>query len=68
VDGAEFDHFYGASLNRPEYGWLICRQCHDDFTSGSPLLRLGHISVFHVFQGHVLDHLVNHRPAVTSDP
>jgi hypothetical protein len=67
-NGAEFDHFYGASLNRPEYGWLICRQCHDDFTNGSPLLRLGHIPVFHVFQGHVLDYLVNHRSAVTSDP
>lgn len=61
VDGAQFDHFYGASLNRPEYGWLLCRQCHDDFTSGSPVLRIGHIPVFHVFQGHVLDYLMNHK-------
>lgn len=58
---AEFDHFYGGGLNRPEYGWLICKRCHDDFTRGSPLLRIGRIRSFHAFQAEVLNHLVIHR-------
>ncbi len=60
LDGAEFDHFYGPALNRPEYGWLICAQCHKDIGS-SPLLRISLIPVFHTFQGHVLDYLLTQK-------
>lgn len=63
VANAEFDHFYGPALNRPEHGWLICQQCHDDFTEGSPLLRFGAIPRFHAFQGQVLDYLLTNKSA-----
>jgi hypothetical protein len=58
---AEFDHFYGGGLNRPEYGWLICKSCHDDFTRGSPLLRIGNIRSFHAFQAEVLNYLTTRK-------
>ena len=31
---ADYDHFYACSKNKPEEGWLICKQCHVGLTSG----------------------------------
>jgi hypothetical protein len=28
LPGAEFDHWYGRSRNRPEETWLVCRDCN----------------------------------------
>ena len=61
LDGAQYDHFYSASLNRPEHGWLICGLCHSDLTRGGAVLRIGRIPAFHVFQGHVLDLLMDQK-------
>jgi len=57
---AQFDHFYGAKLNRPELAWILCTVCHRDF-SVSPLMRIEALPKFHHFQSHVLDR-VSRRP------
>lgn len=52
--GAEFDHFFHCGLNRPELGWLVCKQCHDDFTRGGYLIRFSRIPEFRAFQAALL--------------
>ena len=59
VNGAEYDHFVHQSLNRPEFGWLICKQCHNDFSHGGYLLRGLKMNEFHLFQDKVQE--VQHR-------
>jgi hypothetical protein len=54
VEGAEFDHFFHRSLNRPEHGWLICAKCHSDLTHGGYLLHFSHMPRFRAFQALVL--------------
>jgi hypothetical protein len=56
LPGAEYDHFYGPALNRPEHGWLICQECHRDLTA-SPMLRFAKIPDFCAFSGYVLDEI-----------
>ncbi len=65
VPGAEFDHFFHRSLNRPEHGWLICAACHAELTHGGYLIRFLRVPEFRVFQGAVLEH--RHRERAASD-
>ncbi|MFC3127221.1 KilA-N domain-containing protein [Pseudoroseomonas globiformis] len=52
--GAEFDHFFHRSLNRPENGWLICIACHGEMTGGGYLARFARVPQFRAFQAAVL--------------
>jgi len=52
--GAEFDHFFHRGLNRPEYGWLVCRGCHAELTHGGYLARFARMPELRAFQGAVL--------------
>jgi hypothetical protein len=54
VSGAEFDHFFHCGINRPEHGWLICKQCHEDFARGGYLVRFSKMPAFREFQAAVL--------------
>nr|WP_294563766.1 KilA-N domain-containing protein [uncultured Rhodopila sp.] len=53
IDRAELDHFFNRALNRPEHGWLICRQCHEDFNRGGYLVRFSKLAEFRRFQAAV---------------
>ena len=55
VAGAEFDHFFHRSLNRPEHGWLICGVCHPELTHGGYLVRFMRVPEFRAFQAAVLE-------------
>ena len=58
VAGAEFDHFFHRSLNRPEHGWLVCRMCHAELTHRGYLARFARfarIPEFRAFQAAVLE-------------
>ncbi|MDQ2804488.1 MAG: hypothetical protein M3Y41_18065, partial [Pseudomonadota bacterium] len=55
VPGAEFDHFYHRGLNRPEFGWLLCRACHQELTQGGHLARYTRATEFRRFQDKVRD-------------
>lgn len=59
--GAEFDHFFHRGLNRPEYGWLVCRDCHAELTHGGYLARFARMPEFRAFQGAVLAQLPRPR-------
>jgi hypothetical protein len=52
--GAEFDHAFHRSLNRPEHGWLVCRACHAELTYGGYLVRFARVAEFRAFQVAVL--------------
>ena len=52
--GAEFDHFYHCSLNRPEFGWLICTACHHELTHDGYLARFRRMAAFRRFQAAVI--------------
>jgi len=52
--GAEFDHFFHRGLNKPEYGWLVCRDCHAELTHAGYLARFARMPEFRAFQGAVL--------------
>jgi len=52
--GAEFDHFFHCSLNRPEHGWLICTPCHRELTYDGYLSRFRRVPEFRRFQTAVL--------------
>jgi hypothetical protein len=52
--GSQFDHFFHRGLNRPELGWLVCRQCHEDLTRGGYLIRFSKTPEFRAFQAAVL--------------
>ena len=54
ASGAEFDHFFHCSLNRPEHGWLICTPCHRELTYDGYLARYRRVSEFRRFQTAVL--------------
>jgi hypothetical protein len=56
VPGAAFDHYFHRSLNRPEYGWLICAACHAELTYAGYLVRFLRMPEFRAFQGAVLEH------------
>ena len=56
LPGAAFDHFFHRGLNKPEHGWLICRQCHHELTYGGYLVRFLRLPEFRAFQGAVLEH------------
>jgi hypothetical protein len=56
LPGAAFDHFFHRGLNKPEHGWLICRQCHDELTYGGYLVRFLRLPEFRAFQAAVLEH------------
>ena len=56
MPGAEFDHFFHRSLNRPEHGWLICAACHAELTHGGYLVRFTRVPEFRAFQAEVLEH------------
>ena len=56
LPGAAFDHFFHRGLNKPEHGWLICRQCHDELTYGGYLVRFLRFPEFRAFQAAVLEH------------
>jgi hypothetical protein len=53
--GAEFDHAFHRSLNRPEHGWLVCRACHAELTYGGYLARFARMAEFRAFQAAVLE-------------
>ena len=55
LPGAEYDHFFHRGLNRPEHGWLICRACHGDLSSGGYLVRFAKMPEFRAFQARVVD-------------
>ena len=55
VEGAEYDHFFHRSLNRPEHGWLICKSCHVELTRGGYLARFSRMAEFRRFQAAVMD-------------
>jgi hypothetical protein len=52
--GAEFDHFFHRGLNRPEYGWLVCKACHHELTHDSYLTRFRRVPEFRGFQAAVV--------------
>lgn len=52
--GAEFDHFFHASLNQPEHGWLICTPCHHELTYDGYLARFRRMEAFRGFQAAIL--------------
>jgi len=52
--GAQFDHFFHRGLNRPELGWLVCRDCHDDISRGGYMMRFSRMPEFRMFQTAVL--------------
>jgi hypothetical protein len=54
VPGAEFDHFFHRSLNRPEYGWLVCTACHHELTHDGYLARFRRMAAFRSFQAAVI--------------
>ena len=56
LPGAEFDHFFHRGLNKPEHGWLICRECHAELTHGGYLVRFMRSPEFRAFQAAVLEH------------
>ena len=56
LPGAEFDHFFHSGLNRPEHGWLICRSCHHEVTTGGYLVRFARMPEFRAFQTKVVAH------------
>lgn len=56
LPGAEFDHVFHRTLNRPEHGWLICRECHGEITRGGYLLRFDKLHAFRLFQARVQEH------------
>ena len=60
LPGAEFDHFFHSGLNRPEHGWLICRTCHHDLTTGGYLVRFAKMPEFRAFQTKVVEHRRQH--------
>jgi hypothetical protein len=51
---AQFDHFFDPSMNRPEYGWLICTPCHRDLHA-SYLFRFSKLPAFRIFQDLVIE-------------
>jgi hypothetical protein len=63
VPGAEFDHFFHRSLNKPEHGWLICAACHAELTHGGYLVRFMRVPEFRAFQGAVFEHRRRERTA-----
>ena len=52
--GAECDHFFHCSLNKPEHGWLICTPCHRELTYDGYLARFRRVPEFRRFQAAVL--------------
>jgi hypothetical protein len=56
AEHAQFDHFYGPALNRPQFAWLICGRCHHDL-GVCPTMRISVTPKFHHFQSHILDQL-----------
>ena len=56
LPGAEFDHVFYRTLNRPEHGWLICGECHGEITRGGYLLRFDRLHAFRLFQAKVQEH------------
>ena len=63
VCGAEYDHFFHRSLNKPEHGWLICAECHAELTHGGHLVRFTRVPEFRAFQGAVFEHRRRERSA-----
>ena len=64
--GAEFDHYYHCSLNRPEFGWLICTACHHELTHDGYLARFRRMAAFRRFQAAVIRH--RRRAQMRLDP
>lgn len=54
LPGAEFDHVFHGSLNRPEHGWLVCSPCHHVLTHDGYLARLARMDAFRAFQATVV--------------
>jgi hypothetical protein len=52
--GSQFDHFFHRGLNRPELGWLICRNCHDNISRGGYMMRFTRLPEFREFQTAVI--------------
>ena len=67
--GAECDHFFHCSLNRPEHGWLICTPCHHELTYDGYLARFRRLPEFCRFQTAVLrqQRRAQMRPAAAGD-
>jgi hypothetical protein len=66
--GAQFDHFFHRSLNRPEHGWLICAACHGELTYSGYLVRFLRIPEFRAFQDAVLELRRRERTAPEGEP
>lgn len=49
VNGAEFDHFFGNQYAGPDHVWLICKECHDNFTY-ERITRSSRNAEFNAFQ------------------
>lgn len=63
---AEFDHFYHAGMNKPLYGWLICRPCHLELTNGGHLARFGRMERFRDFQSNMRELLARKYPPLSA--
>ena len=66
--GAEFDHAFHRSLNRPEHGWLVCRACHAELTYGGYLARVARMPEFRAFQDAVFEYRRQERARTGDRP